>query len=72
MTRGGGGGGGGVGLPCPFSKIGEKYPNLGKKRPDCCHLWVKFSFKMQFLRVSKQKDWRYFPCGALLSCVVGE
>ena len=24
-------GGGGGGLPCPFSKIGKKCPNLGKK-----------------------------------------
>ena len=29
-------------LPCPFSKIGKKCPNLEKKRPDCGHLWVKF------------------------------
>ena len=38
VTRGVEGGG----LPCPFSEIGKKYPNLGKKCPDCGHLWVKF------------------------------
>ena len=32
----------GEGLPCPFSKFGKKYPNFGKKCPDCGHLWVKF------------------------------
>ena len=39
VTRGGRGGGG---LPCPFSKIGKKCPDLWKKCPDCSHLWVKF------------------------------
>ena len=32
----------GGGLPCPFLKIGKKFPNLEKKCPDCGHLWVKF------------------------------
>ena len=44
----------------------------GKKCPDGGHLWVKFSFKMQFLRVSRRKNRRFFPYGAFLSCVVGE
>ena len=38
VTRAGEGGG----LPCSFSKIGKKCPNLEKKRPDRGHLWVKF------------------------------
>ena len=33
--------GGGV-LPCSFSKIGKKGPNLDINFPDCDHLWVKF------------------------------
>ena len=33
VTRGGGGGRGG-GLPCPFSKFKEKYPDFGKKCPN--------------------------------------
>ena len=70
LTRGGGVGEGG--LPCPFSKIGKKCPNLWKKCPDCGHLWVNFSFKTHFLRVSRQKNKRFFPCGAFLSCLVGE
>ena len=53
VTRGGREGGG---LPCPFSKIGKRCPNLGKKCPDCGHLWWDFSFKMQFLRVSRQQN----------------
>ena len=32
----------GGGLPCPFSKIGKKCLNLGKKCPDFGHLWVIF------------------------------
>ena len=31
-----------------------------------------FSFKMNFLRVSRKKNRRFFPCGAFLSRVVGE
>ena len=31
-----------------------------------------FSFKMNFLRVSRKKNRRLFPCGAFLSRVVGE
>ena len=45
---------------------------MKKKCPDCDHLRVKFSFRMQFLRVSKRKNQRFFPCGAFLSCVVAE
>ena len=35
-------GGRGRGLPCPFSKIAKKCPNLGTKSPGGGHLWVKF------------------------------
>ena len=38
LTRGGGRGG----LPCPFSKIEKKCPNLEEKCPDCGHLRVQF------------------------------
>ena len=27
---------------------------------------------MQFLRVSRKKNWWFFPCGTFLSCVIGE
>ena len=32
----------GRGLPCHFSKIGQKCHDFGKKCPDCGHLWIKF------------------------------
>ena len=52
------------GLPRPFSKIGKKCPNLWQECPDYGHLWVKFSFKMQFLRVSRGKNQGdFFPVG---------
>ena len=35
-------GGTGECLPCPFSEIGKKCANFGKKYPHCCHLCVKF------------------------------
>ena len=53
VTRGGEGG---AGLPCLFLKIGKKCPDLGKKCPHCGHLWAGFRFKMQFLRVFRQKN----------------
>ena len=35
-------------LPCPIWKIEKIYFDFGKKDPVCVHLWVEFSFKMQF------------------------
>ena len=65
------------GLPCPFSKIGKKCPNFGENALIVVICGENFSFKMEFLTVSRQKDisrqeirW-FFPCGAFLSCVVG-
>ena len=53
-------------LPYPFSKIWKHCPNVGKKCADCGHLRVtlNFSFKMQFLRVSRRKNRRFFPAGS--------
>ena len=53
----------GTGLPSPFSKIGKRCPNLGKKWLDCGHLCVNFSFKVHFLRVYRSKNRRFFPAG---------
>ena len=65
-------GGEGEVSPALFQKL-EKSPLIcGKKCSDCGHLWVKFSFKMHILRVSRRKNRRFFPCEAFLSCVVGE
>ena len=58
--------------PALFQKLEKSALICGKKRPDCGHLRVKLSFKMQFLRVSRRKNRRFFPCGTFLSCAVGE
>ena len=71
LTRGGRGGGGEVVCPALFQKLEKNALVCGKKCPDCgLLLWS--SFKMQFLRVSRRKNRRFFPCGAFLSCIVGE
>ena len=69
VTRGRGGG---EVSPALFQKLGKSALICGKKCPECGHLWVKFSFKMQFLRVSRRKIRIFFPCGAFLSSVIGE
>ena len=55
--------------PAPFQKLEKSAIICGKKCPDWGHLKVKFSFKMQFLRVSRWKNRRFFPCRAFLSDV---
>ena len=52
-----------TGLPCPFSKIGKRCPNLGKKCLDCVICVLNFSFKVHFLRVYRSKNRRFFPAG---------
>ena len=47
----------------------KKYPDFGKKGPDSVHLWVKFSIQNIFLRASRRKNFKMFPCGALFPCV---
>ena len=66
VTRGGRWG---AWCPLPFFRNWKKCPSFGQKCPDSGYLWVKFSFKMQFLRVSKKKP-EIFPCGASFSRVV--
>ena len=64
-------------------KGGEVSPALFQKLEKCALIWRKnvlivviygynFSFKMKFLRVSRGKTGRSFPCGAILSLVLGE
>ena len=48
VTRGAEGGRGGEVSPALFQKLEKRALICGKKCPDCGHLWVKFSFKMQF------------------------
>ena len=57
------GGGGGKGLPCFFQKIGQKCPNSGKNALIMVIYGLNFSFKMQFLRVSRRKKQRFFATG---------
>ena len=37
-------------LPCPFSKMGKRCPNLGKNYLHCGHLWVKFFVYSAFFK----------------------
>ena len=42
--------------PALYWKSKKKCPNFGKKRPDCVHLWVKFSIQNVVLRVPRRKN----------------
>ena len=53
-------GGKGEGLPCPFSKIGKSNLIFGKDALILVIYGLHFSFKMQFLRVSRRKKQRFF------------
>ena len=57
VTRGGRMGG----LPCPFPKIKKSALNLEKNALTLVICGLNFSFKMQFLRVSRRKNRRFFP-----------
>ena len=52
-----------------FSKTGKKFPNFGKKCPDCGHLLVNFSFKMHFWSFSRRKPPTFFPAGPVFFMV---
>ena len=65
-------GGRGEVSPAFFQKLDKSALICGKKCPYCGHLWVRLSFKMQLLRVSRRKYRRLFPNGGFLYCVVGE
>ena len=54
------------GLPCSFWKS-KKCPDFWKKDPDCVHLWVKVFIHNIFLRASRRKNSKIFPCGASFS-----
>ena len=53
----------GEGLPCPFSRNGKKCPNFGKNAQIVVICGLDFWFKMQFLRVSGEKNLEMFPAG---------
>ena len=48
----------------------KKCPVFGKKNPVCEHLWVKFSYKMQFIEYPREKSPKCFS--ELLLYVVHE
>ena len=51
----------GAGFPYPFSKIEKSALILGKNFLIVVIYGLNFSFKMQFLRVSRRKNRRFFP-----------
>ena len=55
-------GGGGEASPALFWKS-KKYPDFGKKGPDCVHPWGKFTIQNVVLRVSRRKNSEIFPVG---------
>ena len=71
VTRGRKGGGGEVFIAL-FRKLEKKRPNWRKNALIVVIYGYNFSIKMKFLRVSRGKTRRFFPCRAFLSGVVGE
>ena len=49
--------------PTLFQKLEESTLILGKNVLIVVICRLNFSFKMQFLRVSKRKNWRFYPVG---------
>ena len=43
-----------------FRKLEKKCPNFWGKYPDCGHLWLTFLFTVQFLRISRRKNRKFF------------
>ena len=58
--RGGGGGGGVL-----FQKLEKSAPTLGKDALIVVNYELNFSFEMQFLRVSRWKNQKFYPVGPL-------
>ena len=50
----------------------KEYSDLGKKGPDCVHLWVKISSKNVVLRVSTRKNSKMFHCAVSFSWAFDE
>ena len=56
---------GGERSPLPFFKNWKKWPNFGKNALIVTIYGLNFSFKIEFLRASKKKKWRFAPAGPL-------
>ena len=53
-------------LPCPIWKTKKNYSDFGKKGPVWLHLWVEFSFKMQFSEYLGEKIQKSLPVGPIV------
>ena len=45
----------------------KKCPNFEEKGPDCVNLWIKYSTQNVVLIVSRRKNSKMFPCGAVFT-----
>ena len=60
-------GGTGGRSPLPYLKNKKKnYSDFGKKGPVWLHLWVEFSFKMQFSEYLGEKIQKSLPVGPIV------
>ena len=50
-----------------FLKSKKMCPDFRKKRPNCVHPYAKFTIQHVVLRISKIKNFKIFPCGAIFS-----
>ena len=50
-------------FPALFPKLGKSALVLGKKCPDCGHLWVKFFISSAVFKSFQEKNRRFFPAG---------
>ena len=57
--------------PLPFFEK-KKYPDFGKKGPNCVHPWLYSSIPNVVFRVSRRKSSKKFPCRTFFSYVFDE
>ena len=51
----------GEGVLCPFQELEKRASVFWKNVLIVVIYGLNFSFKMQFLRISRRKGWRFFP-----------
>ena len=52
-------------FPLSFLENQKRYPDFGKKGPDCVHLWVKFVIQNVVSVYLGEKTPKCFPVGSL-------
>ena len=52
------------GLPFSLFQNWKKYPDFGKKDPNCVHLWVESIIQNVVLRLSSRKGFKLVSCRA--------